>query len=392
MKETQSSRLLRFSEMKTINGTTTQQNGTITHNNAREINNDNSSKLVSINDLRSMSTNQRTQLLSKHIAQFVAETIDTSINSIEYDVSTVQYGLDSLMVRTLASKIKQAFSVSIPVVFFLQGASVNEITTKVWEELQKLEQPKSQNQKPLFNIEQHSPQKKNFETNGSLNLINDKMKKTTMEENQVRKKQKQKQQQQQSSSMLDDIKDFDRLSKILQSLCSINGTSQTTSLPKFRYPSAGGLYPIQTYLQLSRSLKNSKDGSIICDSGFYYLQPIDQTLRFLSKDHNGSLSEQVSSSKKDSKLATLIFVLQTSAMEPLYGTLTDEFSWLEMGYISQMLDGIATENGMHLEYTYLDSESFNDDKFSIQLTKTLSLQPIHRLMALVTIHRENFKR
>ncbi|MEM7125055.1 MAG: amino acid adenylation domain-containing protein [Chloroflexota bacterium] len=108
-------------------------------------------------------------------------------------------------------------------------------------------------------------------------------------------------------------------------------------LPKYRYPSAGGLYPIQSYLYI-------KEGRVEgLGQGFYYYQPVDHQLVLLTVDNDpeGSLVEGLFPGANqaifDQAAFGLFLVGAMDAIQPMYGELAESFSQLEAGYISQLL-------------------------------------------------------
>ena len=104
-------------------------------------------------------------------------------------------------------------------------------------------------------------------------------------------------------------------------------------LPKYRYPSAGGLYPIQCYLYIKAGRVADVAG------GFYYYQPTDHQLTLLSPDAadlaglypgaNGAIFDQAA--------FALFLVADMDAITPMYGALARDFALLEVGYMSQLL-------------------------------------------------------
>ncbi len=104
-------------------------------------------------------------------------------------------------------------------------------------------------------------------------------------------------------------------------------------LPKYRYPSAGSLYPVQTYLYV-------KPGRIegIAD-GFYYYHPARHQLVQLSTDEELARQFLSASNRALFKQAAfvLLLVADLNAIAPLYGDLSRDLCLLEAGYMGQLL-------------------------------------------------------
>ena len=120
--------------------------------------------------------------------------------------------------------------------------------------------------------------------------------------------------------------DFDNLSQLLAVLIPINISKQF--LPKYRYASAGTLYPVQMYIELPTSI-----GSI--PSGLYYHNPDKHSLDLVDDCVSNNIR--------------LHLVGRSSAIAPLYGrTLGNEFCILETGYMIGLLQREASKLGLQL--------------------------------------------
>ncbi|KYG03734.1 hypothetical protein BE21_50170 [Sorangium cellulosum] len=104
------------------------------------------------------------------------------------------------------------------------------------------------------------------------------------------------------------------------------------ALPKFRYPSAGSTYPVQTYAY-------AKSGRIEgVDEGFYYYHPFEHRLLKVS-EHGIERGAHVPQNFDvfDEAAFGLLFVGRIDAIESLYGSSSREFCLLEAGYMAQLL-------------------------------------------------------
>jgi amino acid adenylation domain-containing protein len=116
------------------------------------------------------------------------------------------------------------------------------------------------------------------------------------------------------------------------------------SLPKYRYPSGGSLYPVQTYLHVKPGRISGLDG------GIYYYEPRGHRLVFLStgrgidREIHGEINRPVF----DRASFSLFLVADLSAMAPLYGEGTRDLCLLEAGYMGQLLMETGSESGIGL--------------------------------------------
>jgi SagB-type dehydrogenase family enzyme len=107
--------------------------------------------------------------------------------------------------------------------------------------------------------------------------------------------------------------------------------------PKYRYPSAASLYPVQIYLYVKQGCVED------IPAGIYYYHPVEHDLVLLSPDAvidlrvHGKENRQIF---EDSAFSVFL-VAQLSAIEPLYPEQAREFCLLEAGYISQLLMTVA---------------------------------------------------
>ncbi|MCB0197255.1 MAG: amino acid adenylation domain-containing protein, partial [Anaerolineae bacterium] len=110
-------------------------------------------------------------------------------------------------------------------------------------------------------------------------------------------------------------------------------TFEESPLPKYGYPSAGNLYPVQTYLYLK------PDHIMGLAGGFYYYHPAQHRLIQLAPtdDAVGRLFPDFNQPIFDQAAFAVFLVAQLEAMTPMYGSLSRDFCLLEAGYMSQSL-------------------------------------------------------
>jgi amino acid adenylation domain-containing protein len=125
-------------------------------------------------------------------------------------------------------------------------------------------------------------------------------------------------------------------------------------LPKYRYPSAGSLYPVQTYLFIKpNSIEN-------LPAGIYYYHPSDHNLILLHSSNEIDSSVYLENQALFQQSAFAIYLIgKLSAIAPMYGELARDFCLLEAGHIGQLLMNSAPtqEIGLcplgYLEFTQI---------------------------------------
>ena len=124
------------------------------------------------------------------------------------------------------------------------------------------------------------------------------------------------------------------------------GGYQPDELPfaKYRYPSAGNLFPVQLYVHVKPGRIEGIGG------GIYYFHPEDNRLEVLSP--NAEISRNIHTANNqgifDSAAFSLFFIAQLRANEPLYGSFARDFCLLEAGYMGQLLMSSAPNIGLGL--------------------------------------------
>lgn len=103
-------------------------------------------------------------------------------------------------------------------------------------------------------------------------------------------------------------------------------------LPKYVYPSAGSLYPVQCYLTVGENLSG-------LEAGNYYYDPAQHRLVALGSTRTGNVEQAIS----------LYLVADYAAIEPLYGELSQRLCELEAGYIGALLQHASSAQGLVLQ-------------------------------------------
>lgn len=130
------------------------------------------------------------------------------------------------------------------------------------------------------------------------------------------------------------------LAALLEPLRSREGGA----LPKYRYASAGSLYPVQVYVWVRPGRVHGLDG------GSYYHDPAGH--RLVPVRSGVELDPALHVSTNEAAFAGCAFeiflVARMPAIEPLYGTRSRHFCLLEAGGVAQLLEQTAADTGLGL--------------------------------------------
>jgi amino acid adenylation domain-containing protein len=142
------------------------------------------------------------------------------------------------------------------------------------------------------------------------------------------------------------------LSALLACLAQRDGDG----LPKYRYGSAGGLYPVQTYVYVKPGrVEDVPPGLYYCDPCAARLVPIGDDVRLSAELYaipNRALFEGAAFG--------IYLVGKMSAIRPMYGDLARDFCLLEAGAMAQLLETVAAEHGLGLCQTgAVDAAAFH---------------------------------
>ena len=117
------------------------------------------------------------------------------------------------------------------------------------------------------------------------------------------------------------------------------------SRPKYRYGSAGGLYPVQTYWYF-------KAGRVAgLPEGIYYYHPVEHQMIALAPDASldrESYDHLINRPIFDRAAFALFLVARMSAMVPMYGERGLHYATIEAGAMTQLLETIAPDYGLGL--------------------------------------------
>ena len=134
---------------------------------------------------------------------------------------------------------------------------------------------------------------------------------------------------------------FHQLRDLLQTLAAIE--IPEVPFPKYRYGSAGGLYPVQVYV----AVKQGRVGRLA--EGVYYYNPMEQSLDMVSE---GPVAPDIVSGSNtaifEASAFALFLVADFDAIVPVYGTRSRDFCLIEAGLIAQLLETACFSSGIGL--------------------------------------------
>jgi len=122
---------------------------------------------------------------------------------------------------------------------------------------------------------------------------------------------------------------FEQFSQFLS--CLLSRQLEDYPLPKYQYPSAGSLYPVQTYL----FIKPHRIEGV--EAGIYYYQPRDHRLVLLSSTGIKGDVYQGNEAIYEQSAFSLLLIGEMKAISPMYGERARDFGLLEAGHIGQLL-------------------------------------------------------
>jgi SagB-type dehydrogenase family enzyme len=156
---------------------------------------------------------------------------------------------------------------------------------------------------------------------------------------------------------------FAQLSGLLSCLAQIAIPGAPT--PKYRYSSAGSLYPVQIYLHV----KPERVAGL--GPGTYYYHPADHQLVLLTPDAaiDRGMHGPANRALFDDAAFSIFLVAQLSAITPMYGAESLRFAMLEAGVITHLLERAAP-----------------DQLIGLCQTGTLAFEQIRPLFALEESH------
>ncbi|MEM6252546.1 MAG: amino acid adenylation domain-containing protein [Cyanobacteria bacterium P01_D01_bin.156] len=161
------------------------------------------------------------------------------------------------------------------------------------------------------------------------------------------------------------------LARFSQFLSALKSQSfPTAPLPKYRYASAGSLYPIQTYVHV----KENRIAGLV--AGWYYYHPAEHHLVRLAESPSSSNLYGPHQQLHDDSAFSLFLVAQMEAIEPVYGDKARDFCLIETGYMGQLL----MEKAPDFDLGLCPIGGFNSDALREILDLSEHYQPLHALV------------
>ncbi|MBJ9978491.1 amino acid adenylation domain-containing protein [Pseudomonas sp. S75] len=165
---------------------------------------------------------------------------------------------------------------------------------------------------------------------------------------------------------------FDAFTSLLNMLSFVEQGGTLRAL----YPSAGGLYPVQVYVQIERGRVAG------FEEGAYYFHPVNKQLVRLSQDTPISAQNHYPANQPMAAAAsfTVFLVADLSAISPLYGDASRDMSLIEAGAMLQLLMMDCESHGVSLRP--IGGCVFDDAREALQLSSRHLL--LHTILAGAT--------
>jgi len=143
--------------------------------------------------------------------------------------------------------------------------------------------------------------------------------------------------------------------------------------PKYRYGSAGGLYPVQLYLYVKpRSVE-------ALEAGAYYYHPVKHHLVILDPEANvdrAAYDPIINAPIFDTAAFALFLVAKMDAIGPMYGEQSLHYATVEAGLIAQLLESEASQCQIGL--CQIGEMDFDSIRAQFRLPETHSL--VHSML------------
>ncbi len=91
-------------------------------------------------DLLNAAPEQRFNLVRAYLAEVLAGVIKVPVEKISFEQPLTSFGIDSLMAIELKNTVESNLGVNVPIAILLQGPSLNDLTSKILEQLEGTEE------------------------------------------------------------------------------------------------------------------------------------------------------------------------------------------------------------------------------------------------------------
>ncbi|WP_144558033.1 non-ribosomal peptide synthetase [Shouchella miscanthi] len=253
----------------------------------------------------------------KSILDKVADCFKEILNVPEIDINAdiFDLGATSLTIVNVAEILKEKHNISLPIEVLLENSTVKEIATYY----SKKKSPES-TRKVKEKNDNRSLINHDVQTNSTPSIIN--LNDANIHPSYLTAYSA-KQEFTNKSVKIDELNELLSLLQVQK----IGGNN------KYLYPSAGGKYPIQTYVHIK------ENGVTGLDAGVYYYHPQLHKLYMMSEGDNikgDAFSSYHRDIYKSSKFA-IFFIAEMAAIQPFYKKFSDSLVILDTGYMSQLL-------------------------------------------------------
>jgi amino acid adenylation domain-containing protein len=139
---------------------------------------------------------------------------------------------------------------------------------------------------------------------------------------------------------LDDAMPLSLLGSLMGALMQL--PLEDCPVAKYRYPSAGGLYPVQTYLLV----KDRRVAGLA--GGAYYYNPERHRLERVGSAEGVDASAYLGPNRAifERSAFAIFFIAEMQAIEPMYGEASRDYCLIESGYMGQLLMSEAPRHGL----------------------------------------------
>ena len=290
--------------------------------------------------LASTSNSQSTSSLGQKIVELVLEVL--KIDEIDLRANLLDLGADSISMIRLANRLQSSLAIRPSIADLYRFQTIADL----------IEFCEQANTSASSSLSTRAPQ-----TSVHLEMITDPEKRQDFKNNHSAIRQFSDSHQTIALARLTDDKKFSqRKSQRHFSLLPIDQQAfghwlsgirqiQHDGESKYLYASAGGLYPVQTYIYIKAGRISGLEG------GLYYHDPIDHQLVLISsadvirrEDFDPIINQPIF----DEAAFCVFFIAAMSRIEPMYGEESDRFVHIEAGLMSQCLDLNALETGIGL--------------------------------------------
>lgn len=272
--------------------------------------------------------------LPTQISEIVADILN--LEKINIDKDWLKVGATSVDMIRIANALEETFDYRLDFDQLYQQPNAIAIAQILTQKLGLTKTLESKNisieDKAKYTIIKDPQQRQQFKAK-QLGIRQDENLLSSLSLTKSNQKEKEREYQQRRSvkTFSQEIISLENFSQFLACLSQINSDKQNA---QYLYPSAGGLYPVQTYLHI----KVDRIENI--SAGIYYYNPLTHNLDKISSatELDANIHEKlVNRPVYESSAFSVFFIAQMKAILPMYGELAKDFCLLEAGYMAQLM-------------------------------------------------------